>query len=142
LESLAAARPVIATATGALPEIIEHEQTGLIVPATDPRAMATAMERLLGDRAYSEQLGAAGFESARQRCHTPRVLPQILQTYEEATNFYCHVQAARSERTALQWRSAIDEARHQLDLERNAPAPEPQDPSPMREFIPPQLDVA
>ncbi|MDB5322904.1 MAG: glycosyltransferase family 1 protein, partial [Phycisphaerales bacterium] len=146
LESLAAGRPVVATATGALPEIIEHEQTGLIVPAADPRAMAAAMDRLLSDRTYSEQLGAAGFESARQRCHTPRVLPQILQTYEEATNFYSHVQAARSERTALQWRSAIDEARRQLDLERDAAPPshpiESSDPTPMQEFLPPQLDVA
>ena len=88
LESLAAGRPVIATATGALPEIIEHEKTGLIVPSTDPRAMASAMERLLEDRTYSEQLGATGFEAARQRYHTPHVLPQILQTYEDATNFY------------------------------------------------------
>ena len=141
LESLAAGRPVIATATGALPEIIEHEQTGLIVPASDPRAMAGAIDRLLSDRGYSEQLAAAGFESARQRCHTPRVLPQILQTYEEATNFYSHVQAARSERTALQWRSAIEEARQQLDLERASESGEPPGPRPLHNYLP-KLDVA
>jgi glycosyltransferase involved in cell wall biosynthesis len=141
LESLAAGRPVIATATGALPEIIEHEQTGLIVPADDPKAMAGAMDRLLSDRTYSEQLAAAGFESARQRCHTPRVLPQILQTYEEATNFYSHVKAARSERTALHWRSAIEEARQQLELERAEEPGEPPRPRPMSDYLP-KLDVA
>jgi len=140
LESLAAARPVIATATGALPEIVEHEQTGLIVPAADPRSMATAMDRLLSDRSYSEQLAAAGFESARQRCHTPRVMPHILQTYEEATNFYSHVQSARSERTALHWREAIEEARQQLEQERQN-EPEHPDPRPMHDFMP-KLDVA
>jgi len=140
LESLAAARPVIATATGALPEIIEHEQTGLIVPAADPRSMAVAMDRLLSDRTYSEQLAAAGFESARQRCHTPRVMPHILQTYEEATNFYSHVQSARSERTALHWREAIEEARQQLEQERQN-EPEHPDPRPMHDFMP-KLDVA
>jgi glycosyltransferase involved in cell wall biosynthesis len=141
LESLAAARPVIATATGALPEIIGHEQTGLVVPAADPKSMATAIDRLLLDRKYSEQLAQAGYESARQRCHTPRVLPQILQCYEEATNFYSHVQAARSQRTALQWRSAIEHAKRQLDLERAAEPEEPPDPRPVQDFMP-KLDVA
>jgi glycogen synthase len=141
LESLAAARPVIATATGALPEIIEHEQTGLIVPAADPRSMASAMDRLLMDRTYSEQLASAGFEAARQRCHTPRVMPQILQTYEEATNFFSHVQSARSERTALHWREAIEEARQQLELERQPESEHPPDPHPLHDFMP-KLDVA
>lgn len=139
LESLAAARPVIATATGALPEIIEHEQTGLIVPAADPRSMAAAMDRLLTDRAYSEQLAAAGFESARERCHTPRVMPQIYRSYEEATNFFCQVQAARSERTAIHWRAAIEEARMLLDQER-AIASAPAIGLPEQSL--PQLDVA
>jgi glycosyltransferase involved in cell wall biosynthesis len=114
LESLAAGRPVVATATGALPEIVEHEQTGPIVPASDPRSMSDALDRLLSDRAYSERLAAAGFDTARQRCHTPRVLPQIMASYDEATSFFCQVKAARSERTARSWRSAIDAARQQL----------------------------
>jgi glycosyltransferase involved in cell wall biosynthesis len=143
LESLAAGRPVVATATGALPEIIEHEMTGLIVPSTDARAMAAAIERLLEDRTYAEQLGATGFESARQRYHTPHVLPQILQTYEEATNFYSHVQSARSERTALEWRRAIEAARHHLDLERQADERKVAEPSPdVEDFLSPKLDVA
>jgi glycosyltransferase involved in cell wall biosynthesis len=141
LESLAAGRPVVATATGALPEIVEHEQTGLIVPAADPKSMAAAMDRLLSDRPYSEQLAAAGFEFARQRCHTPRVMPRIMECYEEATNFYSHVRAARSERTALQWRSAIDAARHRLDAERELPVTPP-DPPPAPPEIIPNLDVA
>ncbi len=143
LESLAAGRPVVATATGALPEIIEHEQTGLIVPAADPRSMADAIDRLLADRTYSEALAGAGFESARERYHTPHVLPRILASYEEATSFYSHVRAARSERTALQWRSAIDAARRQLDAERDAERPqeEPPDPKPLHDYIP-KLDVA
>jgi glycosyltransferase involved in cell wall biosynthesis len=111
LESLSAGRPVVATATGALPEIVEHEQTGLIVPAADPKMMALAIEKLLSDRNLSEAYARAGFEMARQRCHTPRVMPKILECYEEATNFYSHVKAARSERTALRWREAIEAAR-------------------------------
>lgn len=137
LESLAAGRPVVATATGALPEIVEHEQTGLVVPASDPRSMAGAIDRLLSDRTYSEQLARAGFETARDRCHTPRVMPQIMASYEDATNFYSQVQAARSERTAHLWRDAIDEARRRLSAEKpdEGGAPPP-DPKPVLDFVP------
>jgi len=114
LEALAAGRPVVATATGALPEIIEHEQTGLIVPASDPRSMADALDRMLSDRTYAEGLAAAGFETARGRCNTPQVLPQIMASYEEATGFYSQVKSARSERTARSWRDAIETARQEL----------------------------
>jgi hypothetical protein len=144
LESLAAARPVVATDAGALPEIVQHDRTGLTVPAGDPSAMSIAIERLLEDRPYAQRLAAAGFESARQRYHTPRVLPRILDAYDEATTFYSHVRAAGSERTALHWRSAIDAARAQLDLERDILIPAPTDAPPalpLPELVP-HLDVA
>jgi hypothetical protein len=59
-------------------------------------------------------MAAGGFETARARCHTPRVLPQIMSSYDEATSFFCQVKAARSERTARSWRDAIESAREQL----------------------------
>jgi D-inositol-3-phosphate glycosyltransferase len=146
LESLAAGRPVIATDTGALPELIENGQTGWIVRAADPRAMADAMDRALADPAECDRVAAAGFELARQRCHTPRVLPQILESYEEATNFFSQVKAAQSERTALNWRAAIDEARRRLDAERpmdHVPTATDATVAPVgvAEFLP-KLDVA
>ena len=145
LESLAAGRPVIATDIGALPELIQHEQTGLVVPAANPVALAAAMDRALSDRTECERLATAGFALARERCHTPRVLPQILGAYEDATNFYSHVKAAQSERTAVNWRTAIDEARRRLDAERPAdPVPSGGahvDPPAMTDFLP-KLDVA
>jgi glycosyltransferase involved in cell wall biosynthesis len=146
LESLAAGRPVIATDIGALPELIENGQTGWIVRAADPRAMADAMDRALADPAECERVAAAGFDLARQRCHTPRVLPQILESYEEATNFFSQVKAAQSERTALNWRAAIDEARRRLDAERPAePVPMGDDPAALPSGVAdllPKLDVA
>jgi glycogen synthase len=146
LESLAAGRPVIATDTGALPEMIEHERTGLIVPAANPGAMAAAMDRALSDRTECERLATAGFAQARERCHTPRVLPQILSAYEDATNFYSHVKAAQSERTAVNWRTAIDEARRRLEAERPIESPPDggatADPRPPLSDFLPKLDVA
>jgi glycosyltransferase involved in cell wall biosynthesis len=47
LEAMAAGVPVAATNVGGVPEILEHERTGLIVPPRDPDAMAAAIRRLL-----------------------------------------------------------------------------------------------
>jgi hypothetical protein len=72
-------------------------------------------------------------------------LPQILQTYEDATDFYSHVKAAQSERTAVNWRTAIDEARRRLDAERPVDPPTDGgvagDPPALTDFLA-KLDVA
>jgi glycosyltransferase involved in cell wall biosynthesis len=47
LEAMAAGVPVAATNVGGVPEIIENERTGLLVPARNPDAMAAAIRRLL-----------------------------------------------------------------------------------------------
>jgi len=52
------AKPVVATAVGGLPEIIEHGRTGLLVPPRDEGALADAVIRLLQDSRLRRQLGA------------------------------------------------------------------------------------
>ena len=47
LTSYALGRPVIGSAIGGLPEYIRHGQTGLLVPPSDPAALAAAIERVL-----------------------------------------------------------------------------------------------
>lgn len=63
LEYMAAARPIVATAVGANPELIRHGEDGLLVPPGDPRALAEAIGRLVRDRALARRCG----ESARRR---------------------------------------------------------------------------
>jgi glycosyltransferase involved in cell wall biosynthesis len=65
LEAMLAGKPVVASATGALPDLVAHERTGLLVPPNDPAALAAALERLARDRALRERLGQAGREAAR-----------------------------------------------------------------------------
>lgn len=50
-EALLAARPVVASRIGAIPELVEHESTGLLVPPGDPHAAAEAATRALTDPA-------------------------------------------------------------------------------------------
>ncbi len=64
LEAMSHARPIIGCKAGGIPEMIAHEQTGLLIPPRSPSALAAALDRLLGDAAMRERLGAA----ARQRC--------------------------------------------------------------------------
>jgi glycosyltransferase involved in cell wall biosynthesis len=66
LEAFAAARAVIATRHRAIPEIVEHERNGLLIPLGDARALADAMLRIASDRELAARLGAAGFERARE----------------------------------------------------------------------------
>jgi glycosyltransferase involved in cell wall biosynthesis len=63
LEYMAAARPIVATAVGATPELIQHGVHGLLVPPDDAGALAAAIDQILTDRALACRLA----EAARQR---------------------------------------------------------------------------
>jgi glycosyltransferase involved in cell wall biosynthesis len=63
LEAMAAALPVVATAVGGTPEVIEDGVSGRLVPSGDAAALAGRMVELLGDNAGRRALG----ERARQR---------------------------------------------------------------------------
>jgi glycosyltransferase involved in cell wall biosynthesis len=87
LEAMAAGRPVVGTAVGGTPELIEDGATGLLVPRHDPVALAAALERLLDDPALAARLGDAG----RRRVQT-RFAPEA--SVERLLALYAAVQAA------------------------------------------------
>jgi len=60
LQSLAMGRAVVASPIGGIPEVVHHEETGLLCPAGDPSAFADAIARLLAEPELRERLGAAG----------------------------------------------------------------------------------
>jgi glycosyltransferase involved in cell wall biosynthesis len=59
-EAMSAGRPVVAAATGGLPEIVSHGHTGLLHAPGDADALAQALALLLADPARCQVLGAAG----------------------------------------------------------------------------------
>lgn len=63
VEAMAMGLPVAATAVSALPELVRHEETGLLCPPDDPAALAENIRRLLDDGPLRERLVAAGREA-------------------------------------------------------------------------------
>ena len=59
VEAMAAGLPIVATAVGAIGEVVVDGQEGLLVPQHDAAALAAAIERLLDDGALRARLGAA-----------------------------------------------------------------------------------
>jgi glycosyltransferase involved in cell wall biosynthesis len=59
LEAMGAGRAVVASRVAGVPDVIDDAVHGLIVPERDPAALASAMLRVLNDRALAERLGAA-----------------------------------------------------------------------------------
>jgi glycosyltransferase involved in cell wall biosynthesis len=62
LDAMAAGVPIAATAGGGIPEMVEHEGTGLLAPVGDAAALAAAVDRLLDDPALARRLVAAARE--------------------------------------------------------------------------------
>jgi glycogen synthase len=81
VEGMQAGLPVIAAATGGMPNVIEHGVTGLLVPPGDPDALAKAMRQVLTDRRLSARLAG----QARQRAagyEWERIGDRVLSIYQ------------------------------------------------------------
>ncbi|PYG00470.1 Glycosyltransferase involved in cell wall bisynthesis [Georgenia satyanarayanai] len=61
-EYMAAGLPVVASAVGQLPGVVEHGRTGFLVPGSDPTALAGTLGMLAGDRRLRAQVGRAARE--------------------------------------------------------------------------------
>ena len=66
LEAAQAGRPVIASAVDGLPEVVAHEQTGLLVPPADATALAAAIASLLDNPDRAKAMGEAGRRRAER----------------------------------------------------------------------------
>lgn len=81
MEAMACGLPIIATNVGGVPDMLTPE-SGIMVPANDVEALASALEHLAGDAVLRKRMG----ESSRRRYEglfTPEaVLPLLLSSYE------------------------------------------------------------
>ncbi len=83
LEASAAGVPVVAAAHGGLPEIIRHDETGLLVQPKDPSALAAALRRLADDPGKAAAIGAAAATSVTARFRPEATVAAIQAHYDE-----------------------------------------------------------
>ena len=81
LDAMASARPVVATRTGGIPEVVEDGETGLLVPPRNPQALAHAIVRLLRNEPLRQRMAAAGLARVRAHFSAERMVEQTLDVY-------------------------------------------------------------
>jgi glycosyltransferase involved in cell wall biosynthesis len=83
LEAMAAQRPVVATAIGGTDEAVTHDLTGLLVPARDPAALASAIGRIRADPALAQRLAAAGRDRVEREFSSVVTGRKVMCIYDE-----------------------------------------------------------
>lgn len=83
LEAMAAARPVVVTAVGAIPEVVTDGVNGLLLAPRDTAALSAALGRVLGQPALAAALGAQARATIEARFSAPVVLEQLSGLYRE-----------------------------------------------------------
>lgn len=81
VEAMARGCPVIASDAASLPEIVEPEASGLLVPPNDPAAIGAALERLRGDLDLWRRLSAGARRRVEERFTWERVVDRCLEAY-------------------------------------------------------------
>jgi glycosyltransferase involved in cell wall biosynthesis len=84
LEAMALSRPVVASAVGGIPEMIDDGRTGLLVPPRDPDALAQAITRLLSDHEFAEKIGRGGHDLVHERFCVEQMVRAVETIYDEA----------------------------------------------------------
>lgn len=82
-EAMYVGLPIVATPVYGVKEMIRDGETGLVVPAGDPRLLAAAIERLATDRPLAARLGAAARARALALMDSRRMVAALHDLYEE-----------------------------------------------------------
>jgi glycosyltransferase involved in cell wall biosynthesis len=82
LEAMAAARPVVASRVGGIPEAVDDGVTGRLVPPGDPVALADAVGALLRDPDAADALGRAGRRRAEAEFSVERMVERYRALYD------------------------------------------------------------
>ena len=83
MEAMAAELPVVSTAVGGVPELVQEGVTGLLVPSEDAGALRQAIQALVDDPARRQAMGVAARQHAVAHFdirHTARGYEQLYET--------------------------------------------------------------
>ncbi|RWU02336.1 colanic acid biosynthesis glycosyltransferase WcaL [Pseudodesulfovibrio sp. S3] len=81
-EAMATGVPVAATEVSGVPELVTHEQTGLLCPSNDPDALADILRRILTDNHLREKIIPAAVERAHQVFNNKKLIRDLGEIYK------------------------------------------------------------
>jgi sugar transferase (PEP-CTERM/EpsH1 system associated) len=82
-EAMAAGLPIVATAVGGLPSVVDEGKTGMLVPVEET-ALRSALKSLIDDHALARRLGARARTTALARYSSERMVDAYLDLYRQA----------------------------------------------------------
>jgi glycosyltransferase involved in cell wall biosynthesis len=83
VEAMSMGKPVVATRAGAMPELINNGESGLLVTPQDPASIAEAVNSLASDRALCARLGGKAAVETRNRFDIARAVSEITDLYRK-----------------------------------------------------------
>jgi glycosyltransferase involved in cell wall biosynthesis len=81
-EAMAYSRPIVATAVGGIPEIVEDGRTGFLVDAANPAQIAEKLLLLLEDQSLRKQMGEDGLDAVKTKFDLQKNVARLLELYE------------------------------------------------------------
>jgi glycosyltransferase involved in cell wall biosynthesis len=86
LEAAALARPILASSTGGIPELVQHDEHAYLVPPGDPTALAEGLMKLTLDQEYARKLGQNARQRIQQKFNLESQFNSTWQAYQKALN--------------------------------------------------------
>ncbi len=94
--------PIVATPVNGVKELILHEETGLLVPPQNPKALASAIDRLVSDLEMAKRLGSNARRKAREIMDGQQMITAIEELYERLIGLeFCKHSAVRNQSSAV-----------------------------------------
>jgi glycosyltransferase involved in cell wall biosynthesis len=84
LQAMAMGKPVVGTTVGGIPEVVVHEETGLLVPPRDSQALAQALGRLMAQPHLGRQLGGRGRDLVAAKFSLEQMAAAVEAVYLQA----------------------------------------------------------
>jgi glycosyltransferase involved in cell wall biosynthesis len=90
--------PVVATNVGGIPEIVEHEVSGMLVEPENPEALSAAIRRVLTDSGLRKELAENGYSRVMERFCAARNGTAYVETFVSSVSAGPTTPEARSAR--------------------------------------------
>jgi glycosyltransferase involved in cell wall biosynthesis len=83
LEAMAAGKPIVATRVGGIPELIEHDVSGVLVEPRQPEVLTKALYQLAQDPVRRQQLGQAAQKRVAAQFTETEMVRKLMLVYQQ-----------------------------------------------------------